>query len=52
MPPALQTYIYNQNAHHWSQWHALHKLLDIRTHLFYKLFTGKQIHIDEMTESE
>lgn len=52
VPTTLHTYIKNQNAHHWSQWHELHKLLDIRTHLFYKLFTGKQIHMDEMPESE
>ncbi|GAB6454555.1 IS200/IS605 family accessory protein TnpB-related protein [Bacillus luti] len=52
VPTALQTYITNIKAHHWSQWHALDKILSFRTHLFYKLFTGKQIHNHEMTDSE
>ncbi|EEL51704.1 MULTISPECIES: IS200/IS605 family accessory protein TnpB-related protein [Bacillus cereus group] len=52
LPTALQTYIKNQNAHHWSQWNALNKRLKVRTHLFYKLFTGKQIHSHEMTDFE
>ncbi|WP_088362995.1 IS200/IS605 family accessory protein TnpB-related protein [Bacillus cereus] len=52
VPTALQKHVINKKAHHWSQWNALHKRFNVRTHLFYRLFSRKPLQSSECTESE
>ncbi|MED2737127.1 IS200/IS605 family accessory protein TnpB-related protein [Bacillus toyonensis] len=52
VPTALQEEVINKNAHHWSQWNALHKKFNVRTHLFYRLFSSKPLQASELTETE
>lgn len=52
IPTNLKPYVTNQQEHHWKQWQVLQKMFNIRTHLFYKLFMGKQMDPNEMSISE